>query len=625
MGVKPRELPLPPLRSRGGLRGGLLLATTRCAATLLSLIIFLPIVATTSLAAKPDPAREAAYEAVKQAYEAHQWERSVLLADQFQQKYPRSDREAALLFITADAEFNLRRLDAAERNAYRIVLQFPQSGPAERARSLLGEICLLSDRWDDAERHLSWVIGFARDTLLAASARERLVEMREFLDLQRKTTDPPPAPGDSVRIALLLPLSGPSQDDAGRFLRGFLYEWKRGDLADPLIFDTEGNAVRAVRLFQQTVGENGVWGVIGGLSSDEAAGLAAASTDLKTPFLTTVCGDEGIAAIGRWAVQGRPDYGKIGAALGRYAVVNLGLHRLAILLPAEPHSRQLARGFREAVAAGDDGSSGSAEILVETSFYPGTIDLTNYLLEIKNVALRRVFDDSLRAAFDGSGTVVLDGVVHIPSGAEVEPRPTPTLDETPTAGGLTLARRFLDSLWAEEMERVRRWMELTGRDVDSAAIDVPALDGILVVIEPGTAEIVAPQIARYNLNRQLIGNEAWGDREALRKTQRYVDGMVFADPLGLGTDSLAAAFTAAMTAAGDKVITPLHLAGERTARLVRRAGGNCHRRDEFRDALASIPELPTLSGPVTLVREERVDRTVTLVLFKDGQLHRLRD
>jgi hypothetical protein len=130
--------------------------------------------------------------------------------------------------------------------------------------------------------------------------------------------------------------------------------------------------------------------------------------------------------------------------------------------------------------------------------------------------------------------------------------------------------------------------------------------------------MIAPQLTRHRLNRQLFGNEVWDDRDALRKVQNYVNGLVYVGPLAPMNDSLAVDLTSAVVAQGEKSLNVWHLAGERAAKIVEAAIKNSGSNANFRDAITTLNGVKTLSGRVTFVKEERVDRSQSLILYKDG-------
>ncbi len=583
-------------------------------ATVAILIVILSASSLTVFAAKPDPEREAAFDLVVKSYEAKNWEETTLLIDRFLNKYPHSDHEASLLMLSAESNVKLRKLEKADALASQVILQFPEMKHIGRARLTLGESALLAGDWEKGELNLSWVVSFSDDQSAIAVARERLGELHAFLKMQEKASQPfgvadscPP----NLKVALILPMTGALANDAQNFLTGFRSCWNTSSLPDPLLFDSENNSVKAVRLFGEVAREYHPWVVVGGFSVSDATGLAAYSQSIRVPFLTTTCGDDGLASVSSFAIQGRADYGGLGAALGRFAALNMGLHNLAIFYVDNISGRRMAVEFRE------QAELNGSKIQAEVAFYPGTIDYSKNLLQLKSSFLRQNFDDSLNAEYTTYGRLFLSDAIYVPQGKDVNRQEIPSNDDGAMAGGVSLSSKFLDSLWFSD-HRTRRWTNESSQDIDSAAIELPNLDGIFVVIEPGTIEMIAPQLTRYRLNHQLFGNECWDDRDALRKVQSYINGIVFVNPLASANDSALLTMTSIAISQGEKSASRYHFAGERAARIVEEAVKRSKSPEGFRDAITTLNAIPTMSGKVTFVKEERVARSQSLILFKDG-------
>jgi len=563
------------------------------------------------LAAQPSAElREAAFDSLQRSYRAGRWEDVVHRIEQFRAKWPKSNRDAATTILLAEASLKLRQVETCELEARRLLVRFPESSLVSRAHLALGEAALIRGDWEEARRELGWVTGFSADTAAVRAAGMHLDELDSYL--RSLESPPPPSPALQPKVSLILPFTGSEENVAKQYLRAFLWRWKRAGFTEPPVYDTEDDPVRAVRLFQNAVRRDGCEVAVGGLTPGEAVSLAAASTSLKTPFLSTYSGLTGLAAIGPEVIQGRPDLHRVGEALARYATEQLLLRHFAVIAPSESDAKQIADGFQEAAI------ESGAEIIASVSYYPGSIEFGPQLQQVREAALRRSFDDSLRFVFETSNAVMLDGMLYVPSGKDVQPSSATTVAES-GAGAKTLSQAFLDSLWQDQYRRARRWMAATNREIDSLLIPTPTLDGVLMVIEPGVIEIAAPQLARYNLNRQLFGNEAWGNRELLRKVSGYVEGLIYADPLSGARDSTDMEFTRAMAECGDLTTTRAHYAGERAAAIIAGSFLTLDHRP-FRDRMATLYKLNTLSGQVSFLREERVVRETPLYIVRNGEV-----
>jgi len=283
--------------------------------------------------------------------------------------------------------------------------------------------------------------------------------------------------------------------------------------------------------------------------------------------------------------------------------------------------RQIVCGFKESV------QSNGANVLAEEAYYPGAQDFTMQLKHFREIGLRLAYDDSLRAYFLAKGHLLTDErilklgksalqPVLPPAGIEMYP------DEDTT---WTVSDQLLDSLWIADHERLREWMTLTKNEIDSLEIPLNVYDGFLLVVEPDAVEILAPQFARFNINTQLLGNENWADREALFRVSNYVEGLVFAEPMNVRGGDEYYNFAAEISAVDSAGINCHHLEGERAARMMAFAAARAEDPESLRIALSQIRDLETYSGKVSLLKEERIDRRVTLVRFRFGEFELVRE
>lgn len=603
-----------------------------------------------------------AYNYIHDSFENQKWQEVLEKGELFRQDFASSKWESSVIFLMAQAALKRSDLNRASIEAELLRLKFPNSKYSDDARWIMAEIALMSEDWTKAEDHLRWIIGFSDDKKLKKTAQIRLDELRNFLNLLQKSHDKTKWSGtDRAQIALLLPFTTPLIKEAEDFKLGFQIRWVAEGTGDFKAYDTEGDPVRAVRLARKLAQDKSAWAIVGGFSPSESAALAAAAEADDIPFLSTICGSEGISAIGRNIFQGRADFGSLGRALAQKAAIMFNGGNYAILAPQSQEGKQLAAGFKHAI------EDAGGEILAEEVYYPGTVDLKSYFQRIREIGLRRAFDDSLRAFYEANRWIRTDTLyvfnpnnssdanmayvdtnstyevgIKLPDHLLMPIIPELDTDELPdynepiedsfilnlfsdsveSANPVdtiwTLTDEFLDSLWTSEHKRIRAWMIRTEREIDSLEIPLRVFDGFLLVLEPGQIQIVAPQFARANLKTQLFGDELWADREALQKVQSYVDGIIFAEPMAMTGGEAYYEFAAAVSGDSSISVSRYHLAGERAAKMLAFASQNAQNPSDLRLALSQIRDLETLSGKVTLLKEERVNRYLGLVRFYRG-------
>jgi hypothetical protein len=125
-------------------------------------------------------------------------------------------------------------------------------------------------------------------------------------------------------------------------------------------------------------------------------------------------------------------------------------------------------------------------------------------------------------------------------------------------------------------------------------------------------------LARFNIQTQIFGDETWDDREQLGQVKSYVDGIVYAEPLSPTLGDEYHRFSGEIAKAGGGNINRRHLEGERAARMIAAALPRADGAQTMRLALSQLRDLPTLSGVVSLLKEERVDRKVNLMRYRGG-------
>ncbi|MBC8465428.1 amino acid ABC transporter substrate-binding protein [bacterium] len=561
-------------------------------------------------------------------FDEQNWDQVLEHGVNFRKRFRYSKHESSVLFLMAEAALNIRDLDTAEEYTDLLSLKFKNSLYSDDVHWIKSEIALMKENWDEAAEHLGWIVGFSDDPVLKEDAQKKLLQLTNFLKrinepekTLRTTTSLKPW------IALILPFTGAYSKSAEAFRLGFQVTWEAGDFGKLAIFDTAQDPVTAARLVRRLSREDSIWACVGGIDPGEAAALAGVCVADDISFLSTTCNVNGLASIGRQVFQGRPDYHTIGQELARHAISELDLGVFAILAPQNQAGQQIATGFKSEVEYFD------REILAEDIYYPGTEDLKSYFKRIRNIGLRRAFDDSLKTQFENFGFILLDSIRLIPPPSALEAQ-APILNDgmetrdhsrivTYEDTTWTLSELYLDSLWVDEHRKHREWIVETSQEIDSLEIPVNVFDGFLFVAEPEMINMFAPQFARANIQTQLLGDENWANYDILSTERAYIDGIVFADPLASVGGEDFYNFFDRLSAKSPEPLNSYHLAGERAACMIGFAAERSRNPEEMRIALSQIRDLETISGRVSLLKEDRVDRHVQLVQYKAGEFIRI--
>ncbi len=567
-----------------------------------------------------------AYDELLRDFKNGDWQKVLDKSDAFRFRYKRSEHKSSVTAMAASAALKSRRLDRAILETEKLELKFPHSRYIDDARWIRAQCAIMSERWEEAEERLNWIIGFTDDDSLRTDARRKLEELRRFLEHERELEKSRKLEPESFSpwVALLLPMNGAYEEKAEDFALGFQTRWADVEGGKIMMFNTGSDPVQAVQIARRLAFEDSVWAFVGGLELSEATALAATSELEQIPFLTTVCGVSGLADIGRYVFQGRPNYNIIGQELAKYAIHELGCGKFGVLIPQNQEGLQIASGFKSKI------ETAGLEIIAQEVYYPGTEDFKDYFARIRKIGLRLQYDDSLRTYYSNFGCILRDSVKYKP--------PREALTAVPPGAGIaesseidslinlskedttwTLSDEFLDSLWLADHERLREWMIETSNVIDSLEIPLNIIDGFLFLIEPERLEIAAPQFARAHIQATLLGNEHWADRDALSKVTDYVDGIVYNSPLAAVGGEVYYEFIEKIAGDSAVAVNHFHLAGERAAQMIKFAAEKSMGPEDMRKALSQIRDLETLSGKVSLLKEERIDRRVRLVRYLNGK------
>lgn len=231
--------------------------------------------------------------------------------------------------------------------------------------------------------------------------------------------------------------------------------------------DSQATAVKAVQAARELIDDQSTLAIVGPLLSTSAVGAGTVCDCRGVPLISPTASEGEIAAIGRFVFQRSVAARTLGKKMAAYAVDELGLRQFATLAPGDEYGNAAAEGFS------DEATKRGAEILMVTRYLPGVSDFKDQLTQIRR--RKQAYDDSLKTL----------GLL-----------PTDTNPTEP------------DTIPPEE----RRVF----------------IDGIFIPAYPEEAGMIAPQIAFYRLQTQILGTSAWGNREALHIGGHYLEGVVFA-------------------------------------------------------------------------------------------------
>ena len=309
----------------------------------------------------------------------------------------------------------------------------------------------------------------------------------------------------TVNIGVLLPLTGENAENGLNILRGIKTAFneqpsKIRQIFKLTIIDNESDQVKTVKEMIKFAEDPSVMVVIGPMMSDNATSAAAIANSTGLPMISPTATKDGIAGIGSFSFQANSDLTVRGKALAKFAIVSLGLKRIAILSPANDYGKQMTDSFAKEI----DAQGGE---IVAQSWYYG---------EPKNLRLQ--FKQFRRIGFRIR--------------EELYPAEEP-LDSTDILADTTLS----DSVMMEMLTELSKPVE----EIDSGKVILDVIDGFYLPIEFGEIKYLAPQFAFWNFKTQILGGQNWYDEDMLfdKDISRYLDGVAFTSDIYRGADNLA--------------------------------------------------------------------------------------
>lgn len=224
--------------------------------------------------------------------------------------------------------------------------------------------------------------------------------------------------------------------------------------------------------------------IIGPVDSDQCAALSLLSRYEKRPFIIPLSSQAGLTRLSSYAFQINPDVRTKGRFLSNYAIRELAAKRMAILAPADEYGEGFVQSFMETAQAN------GGQILTVQWYYDNTTDLTRQFRALRREGFYATFLDSL-ARQDSSFTE-----------GELKRR----------------FRSFMDELYTPP----------EGMRIDTTDVPSTGIDALLIILTtPDLIQYVAPQLAFYNIQTTVLGNEGWNDAEQLQKYREHLEGLIY--------------------------------------------------------------------------------------------------
>ena len=393
---------------------------------------------------------------------------------------------------------------------------------------------------------------------------------------------------NAMRVGILLPLSGPYAVQGQGVLDGIQYAFDihnegGGVRIEPVIRDTQGEMIRAIKAAQELCRDPEIKVVIGELESNITAAVAAIAQEHHVVFLAPTAAADGLTSIGPYVFQINGNLRTQAEAAADYAVNGLGLKTFAVLYPSDQYGESLRNAFVEIVDALE------GEIITEKWYFEGDVDFGPQFRAMREDGIKRMVQDSLLV-------IVSDG--------EYEE----FYEEQPYQDGVLHVKENIPTL------------------VDSTEFSVTSIEGIFIPAYAEDIQYILPSFTRSNIQARVFGGSQWSNTELLDEQQKSIDDALlyqifflsdfYVDPSNFKYFRMRDAFRQAV----GKTPERLEVIGFDTASFLLEVIDNQSLlRDVLRDRLARIRHYSGVRGPMSF-DDNRVNTSMRLLQYRAGNI-----
>ena len=377
------------------------------------------------------------------------------------------------------------------------------------------------------------------------------------------------------------------------------------------IRDTEGDPGVSSRAIADLCSDDGVVAILGPMSSEDVFAAAGVANARGVPLMTPTATRNGIAAVGPFVFQTNPDFETRGRAMARYAFVQRGARRFAVLASQGSVGAPLANAFVDEV------TKLGGEIVDVEWYFPGSTDMRPQLLAMRKKALEK------------SEVEIVDFAARMKEQALINMQrwgvPSQLLDslvERNASAPVTLlfgknGKQIADSLGIPTV--------LVPPKFDSLAIPVDNVDAMFVPIATSDEiGVVTSQIKYYNFQTLLLGTEDWNDLTELDENRQYSDGAIFSTDTYTNTESPAYKLfsSAYQKAHGKKPAKNTLLGYDSMELLLQTIRKGARQRNDVAAALPALKGYVGLHSTISFT-DKRVNSFLTILQFKNRTISKI--
>ncbi len=459
----------------------------------------------------------------KTLYKMGRFQESLDICKQFLNNFPQSSYRDDIQFLMAENYYRMQRV----QTAVQLWLGLAEKAQDQRLRKKALKLVKDALRYTLDDQDVKFLASQAKSQfqkkLIKYTIAERFYEGRNpqaaLAVLEEYRSLPGQAPEidrlannlydflksketNTLRIAALLPLSGPNQEVGNAVLKGAqlaLTEFNHINRMNIQLipYDYKSKLETALSLMKEISRDPSIACVFGPLENDITAGCSIIADYEGITLITPTASGKDLRRLSHNVVQLAVPVDVLAIKLARFVVDSLDMRRVVTLSPLDDYFLDFTNTFTNYL------KENFIEVPMQRWYYPEEGNLTEHFRILKRLGLKLTFQDSIMAA---------DTTVQLSQ---------------------------IDSLYAEyKKAKIEAWMNSNKRvKIDSADIPVHSIDGILLPIYREDIAKIASQYAYWNIQAQILGNGDWYDIEALNRNKNYINGLLFISDRFINTES----------------------------------------------------------------------------------------
>jgi ABC-type branched-subunit amino acid transport system substrate-binding protein len=189
--------------------------------------------------------------------------------------------------------------------------------------------------------------------------------------------------GKTWKIGVLVPKTGRFKSFGQSVLNGITLAMEQANQAGGsrkpmalVVQDTMGDAIQAVKVFQEMTKDDSLDAVIGPVGSAEIQAVAPLTNERRITLISPAMSRDGLSSLGPYLFSNGMTNEMQGRVIARFAVEKLGLRKFGILAPEDGYGETLSDAFKKTV------ESMGATVTASQTYPPTATDFKKQLVAL---------------------------------------------------------------------------------------------------------------------------------------------------------------------------------------------------------------------------------------------------